>query len=575
MATTVAEHIVEVMINAGVERVYGVVGDALNPLTDAIRRSERLRWVAVRHEEAGAFAAGADALLTGRPAACAGTCGPGNLHLINGLYDADRNGAAVFAIAGQIPTVHMGTHYFQETHPERVFAECTRYCEVISTAHQIPRLAQLAMQAAIVDHGVGMIVVPGDVLAATGVDTSFEHSVVIDPPRVRPCDADLDAVARLLNEAERPVILGGEGTRGARDDVLQLAERLNAPVGWSFRAKDVLEADNPFGVGMTGLLGWGGLQYALDHCDLLLMLGTDFPYTEFLPQHARVVQVDRNARNLGLRSRLALGVCGDVGETLRALLPRLTTRSDHGFLDQTPQRHHKAVRHERSYVDHGGRTGALRPEQVAAALSDLAAPDAIFTADVGMSCVWAARYLQMTGQRRILTAFGHGTMANALPHALGAQLACPDRQVVAMCGDGGLTMLLGDLLTAVAQQLPITFVVFDNHALGMVRAEMLVAGYPDFGTQLPNPDLGQVATAMGLHGARVDHSDQLRPALERALAHDGPALVDVTTEPGALSIPPKITHEQVRGFALAMTKLIFDRRTDEAVDLARSNLRDL
>ena len=567
MARIVAEQIVQLMLDAGIERVYGVVGDALNPLTDAIRRSGKLRWIAVRHEEVAAFAAGADAQLTGRPAACAGTCGPGNLHLINGLYEAQRDGAPVFAIAGQVPTKFVGTHYFQETHPELIFRECTSYCAAASTPTQAATMSRLALQTAIVEKGVGLVTIPGDVLDQKADADLPEHPFFGEHPRVRPSDRDLDAMAALIDAAKRPVIFGGEGCRLARDQVLAMAQALQAPVGFTFRGKDILEADNPNAVGMTGLLGWGGLQHGLASCDLLIMLGTDFPYSEFLPAKAKIIQLDSRAEHLGRRTPLTLGLCGHVGETLDALLPRLRRRQDRGFLDEVLDAHGVATRHMETYVQRGGRDGAVRPERVADTVNRLAAPNAIFTADTGMSCVWAARYLTFRRGQRFLASFGHGTMANAMPQA--------DRQVIALCGDGGLTMLLGDLLTVVAQKLPLKLVVFDNSSLGMVRAEMMVAGYPFFGTEVQNPNFGAVAAAMGLRGERVERVDDVAGALERAMAHPGPALVDVTTDPNALSMPPETTFAQVKGFALAMTRMVFDGRADQAVEVAKDNVRDL
>jgi pyruvate dehydrogenase (quinone) len=575
MAKIVADQIVELMLEAGIQRIYGVVGDALNPLTDAIRRNGKLRWIAVRHEEVAAFAAGADAQVTGRPAACAGTCGPGNLHLINGLYDAHRNGAPVFAIAGQVPTQFVGTSYFQETHPELIFRECTCYCQAASTPAQATTMSRLALQAAIANSGVGMVTISGDVLdQKAGVELP-ERPFHGEPPRVRPGDADLDAMAALIDAAKRPVIFGGEGCRLAREQVIALSQAIHAPVGFTFRGKDILEAENPNAVGMTGLLGWGGLHHGLGSCDLLIMLGTDFPYSEFLPQKAKVIQLDSRAEHLGRRIPLSLGLCGHVAETLDALLPRLHSRQDRAFLDEVLAAHSIASGHMQAYVQHGGKEGAIRPEQVAHTLSALAAPDALFTADTGMSCVWAARYLTFRRGQRFLASYKHGTMANAMPHAIGAQLACPDRQVIALCGDGGLTMLLGDLLTVVAEKLPIKFVLFNNSSLGMVRAEMMVGGYPFFGTEVHNPNLAAVAAAMGLHAERVEKGDAVLGALERAIAHPGPALIDVTTDPNALSMPPETTITQVKGFALAMTRMVFDGRSDNVVEMAKANIRDL
>ena len=566
---------VELMLDAGIERIYGVVGDSLNPLTDAIRRNGKLRWVPVRHEEVAAFAAGADALVSGKPAACAGSCGPGNLHLINGLYDADRNGAPVFAIAGQVPTRFLGTQYFQETHPEQLFRECSRYCQAALTPSQAITMSRLAMQTAIVEKRVGLVAIPGDVLSQPVPADLPSHPFMREAPHLRPRDADIGQLVKLIDAAARPVIFGGEGCRHARDQVLALSKLLQAPVGFTFRGKDILEAENPNAAGMSGLLGWGGLQRAFDDCDLLIMLGTDFPYADFLPRHAKVVQIDSKAANLGRRAPLTLGLCGHVAETIEAVLPKLRRRTDRAFLDSVLQAHELAASHLRVYVDHGGKDGQIRPEQVADAVSRLADARAIFTADTGMTCVWAARYLKFRRDQRFVASFNHGTMANAMPQAIGAQLAYPDRQVIALCGDGGLTMLLGDLLTVVAQKLPIKFVLFDNATLGMVRAEMMVAGYPFYGTEEHNPNLAAVATAMGLYAERVEKPGSVQAALERLLTQPGPGLLDVTTDPNALSMPPKTTFAEMKGFALAMTKMVFDGRTDQAIELASRNIRDV
>jgi pyruvate dehydrogenase (quinone) len=577
MGKTAADQIAEMMIEAGIERVYGVVGDSINPIVDAIRRSEgKLRWVHCRNEEVGAFAAGADALLTGQISACAGSCGPGNLHLIQGLYNSHRNSAPVFAIAGQVPSRFLGTQYFQETHPERIFRDCTHYCEAAYTAVQATTMSRQAIQTAITKRGVGMVCIPGDTLALPAVVDLPAHPFATDPPHIRPTDGDVDRLAQIINSARRPVIFGGEGCRGARDQVVALSKKLNAPVGFSYRAKDILEAENPNAVGMTGLAGWGGLQYGLDRCDVFIMLGTDFPYLDFIPKQPKIVQVDSDASHLGRRAPLELGLCGHVAETLDALLPRIKARDDErAFLDEVLAAHQNAMKHMQTYVEHGGSDGKVRPEQVGDAVNRLCAEDSIIIADTGMSVVWAAQHLKMRVGQRVITSFNHGTMANAMPDAIGAQMAFPKRQVIAFCGDGGLTMLLGDLLTIVTEKLPIKIIVFNNSTLGMVRLEMMVGGYPFWGTENQNPDFSAVARAMGFQAERVERKADLRSAIERLLAHPGPALLDVTTDPDALSAPPKATYEEMRGFALAMTKMVMDHRTDQVFELVKDNIRGM
>jgi pyruvate dehydrogenase (quinone) len=577
MAKTAADQVVEMMIDAGIQRVYGVVGDSINPIVDSIRKTNgKLRWVHCRNEEVGAFAAGADALLTGQIAACAGSCGPGNTHLIQGLYNSHRNRAPVFAIAGQVPSRFIGTEYFQETHPERIFRECSHYCEAAYTAVQAATMSRLAIQSAITKRGVGLVCIPGDTLAQPAAVDLPAHPFFTDPPRVRPTDDDLDKLAQILNAAQRPVIFGGDGCRGAREQVVALSQKLNAPIGYSYRGKDVLEADNPNGVGMVGLLGWGGLQHGLDRCDVLIMLGTDFFYTDFMPKHTKIVQIDSDPAHVGRRVPLEMGLCGHIAETLDALLPRIKSRSDdRAFLDEILAIHEKAKKHMQTYVEHGGSDGKLRPEHVSSTVNHLCSPDSIIIADTGMSCVWAAQFLQLRRGQRVMTSFNHGTMANAMPDAIGAQMAFPNRQVIAYCGDGGLSMLLGDLLTIVSQKLPIKIIVFNNSTLGMVRLEQMVGGYPFWGTEMHNPDFSAVAKAMGFYAERVERKADVAPAIERAFAYPGPALLDMTTDPNAMSAPPKTTFQEARGFALAMTRMVMDHRGDQVFEMVKDNIRGM
>jgi pyruvate dehydrogenase (quinone) len=576
VAQTVAEALVDLMVDSGVKHVFGIVGDSANPIVDAMRRhSEQIEFVHVRNEEAGAFAAGAAALASGRPTAVLGSSGPGSLHLLNGLYDCKRNGAPVFAIATHIPSTEIGTDYFQETAPEQIFADCCCYMATISSPEQMPRLAELAMQAAILERGVGMVILPGDVGAAEITHPMLKHAVVTDRPLVRPSDGALDHVAGLVAKANKIVIYGGDGTREARDEVLQLSAKLKAPVGYAYRGKDVLEHDNPAAIGMTGLLGWGGAQKAMAECDLLFLLGTDFPYRPFLESDSVIVQIDDKPLHLGRRANIAAGLAGDVGETLRALLPRLEERTDSKFLEDMTEHHKKAVEHLQTYVHHEGSGNGLRPEMVAATLSDLAEDDAVFTVDTGMCNVWGARYLEMKAGRRILASFSHGSMANAMPQAIGVKTACPDRQVIALCGDGGFSMLMGELLTAAGLDIPVKLMVFNNSTLGMVRAEMMVVGYEPFGTDVKNPDFGALASAAGIHGERVEEPDDIGPAIRRALEHPGPALIDFVTDPRALAMPPAVTVEQAKGFALTTSKLLFHGEGAEVWEQAKANIRDV
>ncbi|MDX6744769.1 pyruvate dehydrogenase [Actinocorallia sp. A-T 12471] len=573
---TVAEQFIAILVQAGVERVYGVVGDSLNPITDAIRRTDGIEWVQVRHEEAAAFAACAEAQITGKLTACAGSCGPGNLHLINGLYDAQRSMAPVLAIAAQIPSSEIGTGYFQETHPDRLFTECSHYCELIAHPSQMPRVLQTAIQHAVGEGGVAVVALPGDVAEQPTPTKGAELALVTRRPAIRPADEELDALAGRVDAARRVTLFCGSGTAGAHAEVMEFARRVKAPVAHALRGKEWIQYDNPFDVGMTGLLGYGAAYEAMHEADLLLLLGTDFPYNAFLPDDVRIVQVDVRPERLGRRSKLDLAVWGDVRETLRALIPRVAEKADPSFLHGMLRKHAEALgsvvdAYTRDVQDHM----PIHPEYVASVIDEEAAEDAVFTVDTGMCNVWAARYLTPNGRRRVIGSFTHGSMANAMPHALGAQCADRGRQVVSLSGDGGLSMLLGDLLSLVQHDLPVKIVLFDNSALGMVDLEMMVAGLRPHGTTYQHTDYAAIARAAGLFGVRVERPGDVRGALREAFAHPGPALVDVVTDPAALSLPPKITADQLTGFALSASKLVLNGGVGRMLHMARSNLRNI
>ncbi len=573
---TVAEQLVDLLVQAGVRRLYGVVGDSLNPVTDAVRRHPKIEWVQVRHEEVAAFAAGAEAQITGRLAACAGSCGPGNLHLINGLFDAHRSMAPVVAVAAHIPSEDIGTAYFQETHPDRLFVECSHYSEMVSTPEQMPQVAQIAIQTAIGRSGVSVISLPGDVAGMDVPRRRAEITLVPRPPTVRPGEAELDRFVEIVDEAERVTLFCGSGTAEAHDEVMAFADRVLAPVGHALRGKEWIQYDNPFDVGMSGLLGYGAAYEAMHECDLLILLGTDFPYRPFLPDDVRIVQVDIRPENLGRRSRLDLGISGDVGETLRCLTPRVRRKTDRRFLDRMLRKHADALeRVIAAYTPDVERHKPIHPEYAASILDEEAADDAVFTVDTGMCNVWAARYITPNGRRRVIGSFTHGSMANAMPQAIGAQLPERGRQVIAMAGDGGFSMLMGDFLTIVQYGLPVKVVVFNNSSLSMVDLEMLVAGLPPHGTEYPDVDYAAIARAAGAHGVRVEDPKDVRSGLREALDHDGPALVDVVTDPNALSMPPRITGQQLTGFALATSKMVLQGGVGRMVQLARSNLRNI
>ena len=575
----VAEQLVSQLIDAGVHRVYGIVGDSLNPIVDAIRKSGGSKkggidWVHVRHEEAAAFAAAAEAQLTGKLAVCAGSCGPGNLHLINGLYDAQRSAAPVLAIASHIPSVQIGQTYFQETHPDRLFNECSVYNEMISSAEQAPRVVNAAIRHAVELSGVSVISLPGDVsdLKATSPSPKYVPS---RRPVLSPNEEDVRQLADVLNRAKKVAIFAGAGVEGAHDEVIELADVLKAPIGHTLRGKDFIQYDNPFDVGMTGLLGYGAAAEGMNDADVLIMLGTDFPYDQFLPD-TFTVQVENHPEKLGRRTDISLPIHSDVKPLITALLPLLDRDRSDAFLKAKVKKHSKIMHSPiGAYTRNAEHMKPIHPEYAAHILNEVASKDAIFTADTGMCNVWTARYIDPLGTRRLIGSFLHGSMANALPHAIGAQVAFPNRQVISVSGDGGLSMLLGELVTARMYNLPIKVVVFNNSTLGMVKLEMLVNGLPDYGTDVHDVNYAEVASAIGLHGERVTEPTRLRGALQEAFAYNGPALIEVMTDPNALSLPPEIRSGQVIGFATAMSKIVLNRGAGEAVAMATSNMRNI
>lgn len=575
----VAEQLVSQLIDAGVHRVYGIVGDSLNPVVDAIRKSGGSKkggidWVHVRHEEAAAFAAAAEAQLTGKLAVCAGSCGPGNLHLINGLYDAQRSAAPVLAIASHIPSVQIGQIYFQETHPDRLFNECSVYNEMISSAEQAPRVVNAAIRHAVELSGVSVISLPGDVsdLKATSPSPKYVPS---RRPVLSPNEEDVRQLADVLNRAKKVAIFAGAGVEGAHDEVIELADVLKAPIGHTLRGKDFIQYDNPFDVGMTGLLGYGAAAEGMNDADVLIMLGTDFPYDQFLP-NTFTVQVENHPEKLGRRTDISLPIHSDVKPLIAALLPLLDRDRSEAFLKAKIKKHSKIMHSPvGAYTRNAEHMKPIHPEYAAHILNEVASKDAIFTADTGMCNVWTARYIDPLGTRRLIGSFLHGSMANALPHAIGAQVAFPNRQVISVSGDGGLSMLLGELVTARMYDLPVKVVVFNNSTLGMVKLEMLVNGLPDYGTDVHDVNYAEVASAIGFHGERVTEPSRLRGALQEAFAYNGPALIEVMTDPNALSLPPEIRSGQVIGFATAMSKIVLNRGAGEAVAMATSNMRNI
>jgi pyruvate dehydrogenase (quinone) len=572
LAKKVAELFVDVLAAAGTKRIYGVAGDSLNGITDSIRRRNGIEWVGLRHEETAAFAAGAEAALTGGLGVCAGSCGPGNLHLINGLYDAHRSRVPVLAIAAHIPSQEIGSGYFQETHPELLFKECSHFCELVSTPTQMPRTLEIAIQTALSKRGVSVVVLPGDVALLNAEEDDRRVNFTLTGPHMVPRPEELDQLAAELNRATRITILAGAGCAGAHDELIDLASRLQAPIVHAMRGKEFVEYDNPYDVGMTGLLGFSSGYHAMMNCDALLMLGTDFPYQQFYPRNARILQVDIRAEQLGRRSHLDLGLVGGAAETLSALLPRLTQKKDRSYLEVCLNHYRDA----RKGLDDlaTGRPGQrpIHPQYVAKILNEVAAEDAIFSVDVGTPVIWVARYLTMNGHRRILGSFNHGSMANALPQAIGAQSAFPGRQVITLSGDGGFSMLMGDMLSLRQLNLPVKVVIFNNSSLGFVELEMKATGFLKHGTDLENPDFAAIANGAGILGVHVDDPEGVRPALEKALAHNGPVVVDIAVNRQELAMPPSLKLDQIVDFNLYMIRAILNGRGDEVIDLARTNL---
>jgi pyruvate dehydrogenase (quinone) len=576
MPKTVADQLAETLAAAGVKRIYGIVGDSLNGLTDSLRRQGKIEWVHVRHEEAAAFAAGAEAHLTGELAVCAGSCGPGNLHLINGLFDCHRSRVPVLAIAAQIPSAEIGAGYFQETHPDQLFQECSHYCELVSTPNQMPRTLEIAIRQAVGNRGVSVVVIPGDVALQPASSAPTPKVSGLLPPSaiVRPAPADLDRLAALLNSKARVTVLCGSGCQGAHDQLIALGERLKAPMVHALRGKEHVEWDNPYDVGMTGLIGFASGYYAMLDCDVLLMLGTDFPYRQFYPQGSdvRIAQVDIRAEQIGRRAPVDLGIVGDVGPTLRALLPLLKDNPDRRHLDRATEHYRKTRRSlDELAVGTPGRR-PIHPQQIAKAISDQAADDAVFTCDVGLPTVWAARYLAMNGKRRLLGSFWHGSMANAMAQTIGVQSAFPNRQVISLSGDGGFAMLMGDFLSLAQLRLPVKVVVFNNGALGFIELEQKSTGFLATGTELQNPNFAAMAEAVGVKGIRIEDPGEVEAGIAAALAHDGPVLVDAVVSRTELAMPPAVTLEMAKGFTLYMVKAVMSGRGDELLDLARTNL---
>ncbi|UEG73293.1 ubiquinone-dependent pyruvate dehydrogenase [Pantoea agglomerans] len=570
MKQTVAALVAKTLESAGVKRIWGVTGDSLNGLSDSLNRMGTIEWMPTRHEEVAAFAAGAEAHISGELAVCAGSCGPGNLHLINGLFDCHRNHVPVLAIAAHIPSSEIGSGYFQETHPQELFRECSHYCELVSNPEQLPQVLGIAMRKAILNRGVSVVVLPGDVALKLAPESASAEWYPPQLPQVLPQPAELAQLAQTLNEASDITLLCGSGCAGAHLEVVALAEALKAPIVHALRGKEHIEYDNPYDVGMTGLIGFSSGFHAMMNAGTLVLLGTQFPYRAFYPEKAKIIQIDINPGSLGSHCHVDQAYVGDVKSTLQALLPQLTHKSDRSHLDSAVK-HYGEARKSLDELAQPNDKQPIHPQYLAQQISHYASDDAIFTCDVGTPTVWAARYLKMNGRRRLLGSFNHGSMANAMPQALGAQSIDRNRQVVALCGDGGFSMLMGDFISLAQLKMPVKLVIFNNSVLGFVAMEMKAGGYLTDGTELENPDFAAIAEACGIRGIRVEKASDLNGALEQAFAHDGPVLVDVITAKEELAMPPEIKMEQAKGFSLYMLRAIMNGRGDEVVELAKTN----
>src|ERR1035437_2648707 len=574
MNKNISDQLVEILVEAGIQRIYAVTGDSLNHVNAAVHRNGKIKWIHVRHEETAAFAAGAEAQRNGL-ACSAGSSGPGHVHLINGLYDAHRSSASVLAVASTIPTKEFGTSYFQETNTIKLFEDCSCYNQIANTPAQLPRMLQSALQNAVHKKGVAVIGLPGDIANLPAVPAETTSLIFRNRPVVRPSEDELSQLAVMLNSHKKVTIFCGLGAAEAHKEIIQLAGKLKAPVAYSYKAKMAIQYDNPYEVGLTGLLGIPSAYHSMHECELLVLLGTDFPYTPFMPVQNKIVQIDIKPENLGRRAKLDLGLCGDVKDTLKVLLPLIEKKEDTSFLDRQLEFYKEVTKNLLYYVNNPGKPNSIHPEYVASVINELADKDAIFTVDTGMCCVWAARYIDGTGERKMLGSFNHGSMANAMPQAIGAAFARPDRQVIAFCGDGGLSMMMGDLMTIVQYKLPVKIIVFNNRSLGMVKLEMEVAGIPDRETDMLNPDFTKIAEAMGMPGITIIDPDEVKPVLEKAFLQEGPVLITIQTDPNALAMPPKLEFDQMEGMALYMGRMMLGGRMDEAFKIISSNYKHL
>jgi pyruvate dehydrogenase (quinone) len=574
MKKNVAEQIVELLEKAGIKNIYAVTGDSLNFFNIAVKQSKSIEWIHVRHEEAGAFAATAESELSGI-GCCAGSSGPGHIHLINGVYEAHKSRTPLLVIASTLPTIEFGTDYFQETNTIKLFDDCSCYNQIITRPEQAPRMIQNAIQQAISNRDVAVIGLPGDVAEMEAVSNHFTNDFFFNQPIVIPNANELDKAAHLINQFEKITLFCGIGAAEANTEVVELAKKLKAPVGYSFRGKMYIQPNNPYEVGMTGLLGQPSAYHAMHHADLILLIGTDFPYKDFLPTDKKIIQIDIEGHKLGRRAKVDIGLIGKAKDTLQHLLPLVRENKNSDFLNLQLEFYSKVKEHKLIYVNDKGSENLIQPEYVAHTLDRLANDAAVFTVDTGMCCVWGARYINGTGKRRMLGSFTNGSMANAMPQAMGVQKAFPEKQVIAMCGDGGISMLLGDLATINQYNLPVKIIVFNNRSLGMVKLEMEVAGLPDNETDMINPDFALIAQAMGITSKNVTEPNKVEQAIQTALSTPGPYLLSIHTNPNALAMPPKVNTKQVVGMTKSMMKLMLSGKMTEVFDTIKANYKHI
>ena len=574
MAKNVSHQIVELLEKANIKRVYAVTGDSLNFFNIAVKQSANIDWVHVRHEEVGAYAATAESELNGI-GCCAGSSGPGHVHLINGVYEAHKSRTPLVVIASTIPTIEFGTDYFQETNTIKLFDDCSCYNQIITRPEQAQRIVQTAIQHAISKKDVAVIGLPGDIAEMDAIDEAYTTNLFFNQPIIIPNKTELQQASQIINEAKRVTLFCGIGASEANQEIIEFSKKLHAPVGYSFKGKMSIQPNNPNEVGMTGLLGQPSAYHAMHKADLIILIGTDFPYKDFIPTDKKIIQIDTEGAKIGRRAKVDLGLVGNAKETVQELLSLVQPKDNRDFLDSQLELYKKVLENKLTYVHDKGTENAIQPEYTAYLLDELATKDAIFTVDTGMCCVWGARYITGTGERKMLGSFNHGSMANAMPQAIGAQLAYPERQIIAMCGDGGISMLLGDLATIKQYHLPVKIIIFNNRTLGMVKLEMEVAGLPDNETDMENPDFALIGKAMGIESEAVKNPDDLPDAICRAFAHNGPYLLNVFTNPNALAMPPKIDFNQMLGMTKSMAKLMLGGKMDEVMDTIKSNYKHL